>query len=284
MNDHLSEIIHEELQQRAEALGPLLDDCIALINDALDRPPSVKLKGKIDLVTETDLAVEAILTKGLQHAFPADSILGEESGLVPGTNGYTWIIDPIDGTTNFSCGLPHFCISIGLKYRHEMVYGRIIQPVYHLNFEATRGRGATLNGAPLAVSSTNRLNDAVLATGFSYDRQHRPDNNVAEFDHLLRRCRGLRRMGAAALDFAYVAAGWLDGYWEYRLKPWDAAAGLLLVTEAGGRVTTLFGDHASEDSPHFCVSNTHIHDELLSALKDSKTVIGTGLELGTDSP
>ncbi|MGB0645551.1 MAG: inositol monophosphatase family protein [Bradymonadia bacterium] len=284
MNQHDSELVHEGIRRRADALGPILTECISLIKGALGRPASVQFKGKIDLVTETDLAVEATLTHALQQTFPDDAILGEEKGQQPGTSGYVWIIDPIDGTTNFSCGLPHFCISVGLTYEGTIVYGRIVQPISGYDFSATLGRGATLNGKALSVSTTTKLNDAVLATGFSYDRQLRPDNNVAEFDHLLRRCRGLRRMGAAALDFAYVAAGWLDGYWEYRLKPWDAAAGILMVTEAGGKVTTLAGDTADEHSPHFCVSNAHIHDELLWALKDSSRVIGTGLDLEPGAP
>ena len=279
MKNHLSATIHSGIRERAQALGPILDQCVILINANLSRPATIQLKGQIDLVTETDLAVEELLVQGFQQAFPKDAILGEEGGEHPGTSGFTWIIDPIDGTTNFSCRLPHFCISIGLRYHQSLVYGRIVQPIHQLDFTATLGQGAELNGKPIAVSTTRALADALLATGFSYDRQERPDNNVAEFDHLLRKCRGLRRMGAAALDFAYVAAGWLDGYWEYRLKPWDAAAGILIVQEAGGRVTTLAGKPGDENSPHFCVSNGHIHDELLVALTSSRKVIGTGIDI-----
>ena len=155
----------------------------------------------------------------------------------------------------------------------------VYDPVKRHHFRAERGFGASLNDIPIRVSQTSELLNGVLGTGFSYDRHQRPDNNVSEFDYMLRRCRGLRRMGAAALDFAYVAAGWLDGYWEYRLKPWDAAAGILLVEEAGGTVTDILGSSFSVESEHFCVTNGHLHSELVESISRADDVIGTGLPI-----
>ena len=262
------------LSGRISCINDIMPACAALIMEALDNPVEIKHKGRVDIVTATDLAVEKSLITTIQRYFPTDDILAEESGARVEGSEYLWIIDPIDGTTNFGNRLPHFCISVALQRADTLVYAVIYDPCKHMRFTAQRGSGAFLNGQPISVSGTESLKDALLATGFSYDRHSRRDNNVAEFDHLLRRCRGLRRMGSAALDLAYVAAGWLDGYWEYRLKPWDVAAGCLIVEEAGGRVTRLDGGAYSVHDEHFCAANPNLHPQLLAAVASAPRVIG----------
>lgn len=254
-----------------EAMGP----CGELIMEALSSPVDVKHKGRVDIVTATDLAVENLLITTIQKHFPTDDILAEESGSRVEGSEYLWVIDPIDGTTNFGNRLPHFCISVALQNGDALVYAVIYDPCKNMRFTAQKGFGAFLNDKPICVSGTESLVNALLATGFSYDRHTRKDNNVAEFNHLLRRCRGLRRMGSAALDLAYVAAGWLDGYWEYRLKPWDVAAGCLIVEEAGGRVTRLDGGAYSIHDEHFCVANPNLHPKLLASVAEAPKFIGS---------
>ena len=266
-----------QIAQRRLWLEETLMHAKELILDALQRPPSIHHKGRVDLVTETDVAVEHLLTSGIRAKFPNDSILAEESGSADSKGPYRWIIDPIDGTTNFSNRLPHFCVSVALEYEGCLVMSSVYDPVKAHHFQAELGFGAVLNGRSISVGNTKVVAEALLATGFSYDRQTRPDNNVGEFDYMLRRCRGLRRMGAAALDFAYVAAGWLDGYWEYRLKPWDAAAGILLVEEAGGIVTSISGHTRAVDSADFCVANPVLHPALKALIEQAPNRIGSGL-------
>ena len=265
--------IERALAQRSALMDTALGDCRQIIRRALTEPPSIHHKGKIDLVTSTDIAVERCLIEHIQRAFPKDDILAEESGDRTQDSDFRWIIDPIDGTTNFSNRLPHYCVSVGLQFRDQCVLAYVDDPSKDMRFRAQRGKGATMNGHPIHVTQTKDLGNALLATGFSYDRQTRPDNNVGEFDHILRRCRGIRRMGAAALDFAYVAAGWLDGYWEYRLHPWDVAAGVLLVEEAGGTVTRLDGKPYAVCDQHFCATNGHLHTSLLEAVRAAPSVI-----------
>jgi myo-inositol-1(or 4)-monophosphatase len=279
MTEPLSAAQRSEISERRGWLNETLNTAKRLILDALHGPPNIQHKGRIDLVTETDLAVEALLTFGIQEHFPQDSILAEESGSADELGPYRWIIDPIDGTTNFSNRLPHFCVSVALEHRGTLVMASIYDPVKEHHFEAELGRGSRLNSHPISVGNTEEMTEALLATGFSYDRHTRPDNNVSQFDYMLRRCRGIRRMGAAALDFAYVAAGWLDGYWEYRLKPWDAAAGILLVEEAGGTVSAIDGSLRNVDSAHFCVANPNLHRALLPMIDASPSVVGSGLEV-----
>lgn len=268
--------IEYQIEQRSALMETVLEECRQIIKSALQQPPNIHHKGKIDLVTATDIAVEKCLIGHIVSAFPHDNILAEESGERQQDSDFRWIIDPIDGTTNFSNRLPHFCVSVGLQYRGQCVLAYIDEPSKDMRFRAQQGKGATMNGQHIHVTQTKDLGNALLATGFSYDRQTRPDNNVGEFDYILRRCRGIRRMGAAALDFAYVAAGWLDGYWEYRLHPWDVAAGVLLVEEAGGTVTRLDGGSYTVTDQHFCATNGHIHASLLNAVHDAPRVVKPG--------
>lgn len=189
-----------------------------------------------DVVTCADKQGEAFLLDEIQRVFPGHAILGEESGAHAGTGDYLWVIDPLDGTNNFSQGLPVFTVSIGLQYKGQAVVGVVYAPYFDELYTAVRGKGAWLNGRPIHVSQKSKLEESVLGTGFPYDKDVNPDNNAANLSAILPHLRGIRRMGSAAYDLACVAAGFLDGYWELSLQPWDMCAGGLLVEEAGGVV------------------------------------------------
>ena len=217
-----------------------------LIASKWDTQIRVDHKGVVDLVSEVDLAAEALILGALSEARPHDQVLAEEqtgdqlsarTELLSSTGGRVWCIDPLDGTTNFSHGLPHFCVSIALIIDGETQVAVIHEPMRSWTFHAIRGRGAWRNGCQLRVTQTTELKKALLATGFPYDRHTSSEDNLSQTSALLKRCQGLRRAGSAALDLAYVAAGWLDGYWEYKLKPWDISAGALILEEAGGCIT-----------------------------------------------
>lgn len=193
----------------------------------------------VDLVTEVDHYSEQYLITALHHAYPDHAILSEEQGQQIGYSEYLWVIDPLDGTTNYSQGLPIFSISIALQYRGQTIMGVVYAPIMDQMFTAIQGKGAFLNGKPIAVAQKTELGQCVLATGFPYDRATHPDNNLNYFAHFAPRVRGIRRMGSAAYDLCNVALGALDGYWELNLSIWDVAAGALLVEEAGGKVAYL---------------------------------------------
>lgn len=195
-----------------------------------------------DVVTRADRESEALLLEEIGKAFPEHAVLGEESGIHAGHSDYRWVVDPLDGTNNYSQGLPVFTVSIGLQYREETLLGVVYAPCLHELYTAVRGGGARLNGKAIRVAGKSDLACAVLGTGFPYDKDVNPDNNVANLVALLPHLRGIRRMGSAAYDLACVAAGWLDGYWELALQPWDMCAGALLVEEAGGRVCSFRED------------------------------------------
>jgi myo-inositol-1(or 4)-monophosphatase len=230
----------------------------------------VSFKGAVNPVTETDVAAEELIVARLRAAFPGHRILAEEGGgddwRAPGPP--VWLIDPLDGTNNFSHGFPHVAISLGLLAEGQVVVGVAYDPLREETFAATAGGGATLNGQPIHVSGARRLADAFLATGFPYDRRTAPDNNVERLDHFLRRSQGVRRAGAAVLDLAYVACGRLDGFWEMRLKPWDVAASALLVREAGGRVTDAGGGTDYLSGEFVVASNGYIHDQMLRVIRE----------------
>jgi myo-inositol-1(or 4)-monophosphatase len=227
----------------------------------------------VDLVTEYDRRSEAHIVSQLRAAFPDDEIVAEEGGGQAGRSGKRWLIDPLDGTTNFSHGLPFFCVSIACEEREQPIVGVLEAPALGWSFYAARGQGAflvqpalSLQPQRLAVSETPTLQQSLLATGFPYDNASSARNNFAEFVAIYPRTQGVRRVGAAALDLAMVAAGWLDGYWELKIKPWDVSAGALVVLEAGGRVTDYCGLPFRSDAGEILATNGHLHDQLVAAL------------------
>jgi myo-inositol-1(or 4)-monophosphatase len=230
----------------------------------------VGFKGAVNPVTETDVAAENRIIARLHAAFPGHRFYAEESGggewRAPGAP--IWLIDPLDGTVNFSHGFPHIGISLALLVDGQPVVGVIRDPLRGETFAATAGGGATLDGEPIRVSSVEWLERAFLATGFPYDRRIAPDNNTARLDHFLRRSQGVRRAGAAVLDLSYVACGRLDGFWEIRLHPWDVAAGVLIVREASGRVTNEQGGSDCLSGAFIVASNGRIHEEMLRVIHE----------------
>lgn len=187
-----------------------------------------------DIVTVADKASEAIIVKSIKHLYPSHSILSEEMGAENHDSEYRWIIDPLDGTTNFSAGIPVFAVSIGIEHNGTPVVGVVYDPVLDELFTAVKGQGAFLNGTPIHVKENDRLDRAVVSTGFPVDKNVNPDNNLDNVARVLPLVRGMRRLGSAAMDICYVAAGFIDAYWEMNLHDWDVAAALLILDEAGG--------------------------------------------------
>ena len=221
-----------------------------------------------NLVTEMDARAEALILDRVRESFPEDAILSEEMGSASGRSGRRWIVDPLDGTTNYAHGIPIFGVSIALEVAGRVQLGVIYDPNHEELFVAERGRGAFVNDRKLVVSPTATLNESLLASGFPYNIRETPDNNLAEYGAFSLRAQGVRRMGSAVLYLAWLAAGRFDGYWELRTGPWDVAAGGLLVEEAGGRVTALDGGPLDLDRPAIVASNGRIHDEMLKVLTE----------------
>ena len=221
-----------------------------------------------DLVTEADIASEAYILEALKLRFPDHQILSEEAGLLAAPHSsYQWFVDPLDGTTNFVHQYPMISVSIGLLINQIPSVGVIYNPIFEELFQASLGQGATFNGSFMHVSTVNALERSLLATGFAYDRRNEKRHNYAEFCYMTNLCQGVRRGGSAALDLAYVAAGRLDGYWERGIKPWDMAAGITLVREAGGQVTSYENGPIDITSGRILASNGHIHSLLSEDLK-----------------
>lgn len=244
---------------------------------AYGRGPKIEHKGLIDLVTDADRAAEDLILAELDRRFPDHAVFSEESGSTRADGPWRWIVDPLDGTTNFAHGLPHFAVLIALEERvapgcFETRAAVTFDPLRDELFVAERGGGATLNGAPLHVSGTTRLMSAVLATGFAYDRLWSERDNHAEFCRLNLVSQGVRRMGSAGLDLAYVACGRLDGFWEYDLKPWDFAGGVLLVVEAGGCVDTVEREPLTLASRSILATNGLLHAPMAAALRSAAAV------------
>jgi myo-inositol-1(or 4)-monophosphatase len=227
---------------------------------------TVAHKGAKDLVTELDTASEALIVGMLLDRFPDHGILAEEGSYPDGDGLHRWIIDPIDGTTNFAHGFPWFCSSIALEREGQLQAGVIYNPINDELFYATAGGGAFLNGRRIMVSQRSPLTASLLGTGFPYDCATHPENNFDAFIRFQKAARGIRRAGAAALDLAYLAAGRLDGFWEVKLKPWDVAAGSLLVQEAGGTVSAFDGSHYQMCNHRILASNGLIHQEMIELL------------------
>ena len=226
----------------------------------------VEHKDALNLVTDADTHSEQAIVDAIGRSFPDHEILAEERGRAGGTSAYKWIIDPLDGTTNFAHGFPAYAVSIGLEYRGRCILGVVLDPTRQELFVAEAGGGATLNGTPVHVSRTPKLDGALLVTGFAYDIRISKKNNLDHFAHFAVRAQGLRRMGAAAIDLCYVACGRFDGFWELKLNPWDTAAGSLMVAEAGGRMSDFAGGPFSIYGLELVASNGLIHDEMVEVL------------------
>jgi myo-inositol-1(or 4)-monophosphatase len=232
----------------------------------LHRRAEADYKGEVDLVTEFDMGAQEILAGRLSEAFADHGILAEEDLTRPGRSEYRWVLDPLDGTTNYAHTFPVFSVSAALERRGRVVLGLVYDPMREELFSAEKGRGSFLNGRKVRVSEVADLGKSLLATGFPYDIRTSPVNNIGHWDRFLIRAQALRRCGSAALDLCYVACGRFDGFWELKLKPWDVAAGALIVAEAGGKVTDLRGHEHRTDIPETLASNGLIHGAMIEVL------------------
>ena len=237
-----------------------------LLMEKFGRPIQAVHKGAIELVTEMDTASERLIFKTIQEAFPDDGLLSEEAPPEHLERPRRWIIDPLDGTTNYAHGFPIFAVSIALEVDGSLVVGVVEDPVHRETFTATSGAGAFLNGEPIRVSSASKLAESLLATGFPYDIHTTEVNNLDHFENFVRLALAVRRPGAAAIDLAYTACGRFDGFWELKLKPWDVAAAVLLVVEAGGRASDFAGGPPDIYLPEIVASNGLIHEAMLEVL------------------
>lgn len=238
-----------------------------VLQDNWGRIELIEEKGRSgDLVTEADKKAEAEIIKVLSRQVPTHQILAEESGTIGLKGKYLWAIDPLDGTTNYAHGYPIACVSVGLLIEEIPQVGVIYNPFRNELFRAAKGLGATCNSRPIQVSKTAQLSQSLLVTGFAYDRRETKDNNYAEFCYLTHQTQGVRRSGSAAMDLTDVACGRLDGYWERGIKPWDVVAGIVLVQEAGGRVTAYDGSPLTIESGRLLATNGYIHQSLSQAL------------------
>lgn len=241
----------------------------SILRDHYGHVSQIRFKGEVDIVTEVDEMSEQLIVERIHQHFPDHQILGEESGSSHSpdiSSGYRWIIDPLDGTTNFAHGYPFFCVSIGMEVDGDMKLGVVYSPVFDELYVAERGAGASLNGRPMTVSKTDSLIRSLLATGFNYDRQLAGEN-LQHWERLLFKTQALRRDGSSALNLCFVASGRFDGYWEIGLKPWDLAAGSLIVRESGGRVTNFSGDPHRLTDHNLVSSNGLIHADMLEVLQ-----------------
>lgn len=241
-----------------------------LLKEKFDQPHTIEYKGQINIVTEADHASEALIMARIRKTYPDHDILTEESkGIATGAD-FRWIIDPLDGTTNYAHGYPVFCVSIALEKKGEICCGAVYNPMLDEMFSAEKGGGGFLNGKTIHVSGTHDLSKSLLATGFPYDVRDSLDNNINYFNHVAVNVQAIRRAGAAALDMCYVAAGRFDGFWELKLMPWDTAAAWLIVREAGGCVTDLSGGNFFLDAPHVLASNGIIHEAMMTILSQAR--------------
>jgi myo-inositol-1(or 4)-monophosphatase len=242
----------------------------AVLRDYYRSGVTVKYKGEIDLITEADRASEELILNRIRSVYPDCAILAEESGASANQSATLWIADPLDGTTNFAHGLPIFSVTMALVVNDVIEVGATYDPICEELYTARRGQGAYLNGERLHVSAAPSLDKALLVTGFPYDRRTNPNNNLKQFADFSLRAQGVLRLGSAALDLAAVAAGRLDGYWEYKINPWDIAAGVLLVQEAGGQVTMPDGSPLDLFARQVVASNGLVHDEMIGVLVHSR--------------
>ena len=257
-------------------LEPIAREAGALLMSYFDQHIKIEYKGDVDLVTAADRASEKLIVERLQAKWSQHGIVGEEGTRSDTAAEYRWFVDPLDGTTNFAHGYPVFCVSIALARQDDQLeVGVLYDPTRNELFSAERGTGATLNGKPMHVSKTTRLAESILGTGFPSHKRHK-NPNIHFYQQITLRSHGVRRAGSAALDLANVAAGRYDGFWEFNLNPWDTAAGVLIVQEAGGTVTRFDGAPFRLDSREVLASNSLIHEELLENFRE--IFAGRGLE------
>ena len=231
------------------------------------------LKARANLVTRADVACQKSILQLIKKNFPAHDFLAEENGLKNTGSDWKWIIDPIDGTTNFAHTMPHFSVSIALAYKNEIVLGGVYDVYMNELFLACKGKGVTLNGKKIHVSAVKKLEDSLLVTGFPYVREHRMPELLNRFEKFILACHDIRRLGSAALDMCWVAAGRFDGYWEDSLNPWDIAAGKLILEEAGGKVTDYAGQpwkNLKTFGTQTLASNGKIHREMCAIIKETR--------------
>ena len=233
---------------------------------------TIDYKGEINLVTEADKISEKMITSKITTLFPDHDILAEESTTIDRGSDFRWIIDPLDGTTNYAHGYPYFCVSIALERLNTMIVGIVYDPMLDEMFVAEKGKGAFVNEREIHVSNTREVIKSLLATGFPYDIREDSHNNLNYFNEMILQAQAIRRAGSAALDLAYVAAGRFDGFWELKLNPWDIAAGWLLVEEAGGIVTDMGGKNYFIESPSILASNGRIHAEMMAILESESSI------------
>jgi myo-inositol-1(or 4)-monophosphatase len=227
----------------------------------------IRKKAAAEIVTEADTESEEVIVSTIRAEFPDHAVLGEECGLITGESEYKWIVDPLDGTVNFAHQIPIFSISIALAVRDSIVLGIILDPVNNELYSAVSGQGAQLNGQPIQVSATRTISESLLVTGFPYNVQEIFDSVMVRYGNLLKSSQAVRRLGSAALDLCYVACGRFEGFWEQCLKPWDSAAGALIVAEAGGRVTTFSDEPYTVEQAEILATNGLIHKEMLGLLE-----------------
>lgn len=238
-----------------------------IIREGFGSTLKIDVKKNAGLVTDIDKKTEDYIISTIIKEYPESSILAEESGEMNKSESLKWIIDPLDGTSNFAHGFPWFCVSIGVEIDSEIKYGAIYNPILDELFYAQQGKGAFLNDKQINVSKVARLEDSMVATGFSYLKDEPLKVEVERFRRVQQVALAVRRAGSAALDFAHVAAGRFSGFWEFGLNPWDMAAGFLLINEAGGKITSYTGGEVSVYDQHFVASNSLIHDELVETIK-----------------
>ncbi len=239
----------------------------SLLRENIHGVREIAYKGDINLVTEMDTRSERTIVELLHASFPDHGVVAEEGTMQHNASGYTWIIDPLDGTTNYAHGYPCFSVSIALEHNGDVILGVVYDPMRDELFSAQRGQGAYLNGKQIQVSPVNMLIKSLLATGFPYDRKVSEKNNLNYFNELLMASQEVRRDGSAALDLCYVAAGRIDGFWELKLKPWDVSAGSLIVREAGGTVSDLSGKRFDIHAEEILASNGRIHQQMVAILQ-----------------
>jgi myo-inositol-1(or 4)-monophosphatase len=237
-----------------------------LLKELLRKEKRIGFKGEIDLVTQADLQSEELILAELSRNFPNHDILSEEKGNRGRESDFVWLIDPLDGTTNYAHNYPVFAVSIALEIKGEIKLAVVYDPNLEELFVAEKGKGATLNGKQIKVSSTSTLNQSLLATGFPYTIRQKPEPTLSYFKSFSLKAQGIRRLGSAALDLCALACGRIDGYWEAGLKPWDTAAGSLIVTEAGGQLSKFDGSPFDIYTPEILATNGHIHRQMLTVL------------------